>query len=155
MKILMILSNPFIVDPRVYKEAKSLVDAGHEVTVIVWDRKRDYDPESAVDGIKIIRIHNEGRSTSWYEEKYISSLIQNLITFMGTHAKDYKGNIRNLMKEHIGTFVEFSILRPLVSFFGDNFWTAHVFSQLLYWSDRGSRRDHFIFKTMMVIVVVK
>jgi len=80
MKILMILSNPFMVDPRVYKEAESLVDAGHEVTVIVWDRKRDYDPESAVDGIKIIRIHNEGmmkvlpndlfRNRFWWRRAY-------------------------------------------------------------------------------------
>jgi len=59
MKILMILSNPFMVDPRVYKEAKSLVNAGHEVSVIVWDRKKDYEPESIIEGIRVIRIHNE------------------------------------------------------------------------------------------------
>ncbi len=53
----MILSNPFMVDPRVYKEAESLVDAGHEVTVIVWDRKNEYNCEDIVDGIKIIRVH--------------------------------------------------------------------------------------------------
>jgi len=60
MKILMILSNPFIVDPRVYKEAKSLVNAGHEVTVIVWDRKNRYDSEDIVDGVKVVRIHTKG-----------------------------------------------------------------------------------------------
>ena len=58
MKILMLLSNPFMVDPRVSKEAKSLVDYGHEVTVIVWDRKVDYPSEDMIDGIRIIRIHN-------------------------------------------------------------------------------------------------
>jgi len=58
MKILMLLSNPFLVDPRVSKEAKSLVDKGHEVTVIVWDRKGDYPPEDKIDGVRIIRIHN-------------------------------------------------------------------------------------------------
>ena len=35
----MILSNPFIVDPRVYKEATSLVEAGHEVKAIVRNPK--------------------------------------------------------------------------------------------------------------------
>ena len=58
MKILMLLSNPFMVDPRVSREAKSLVDYGHEVTVIVWDRKVDYPSEDMSDGIRIIRIHN-------------------------------------------------------------------------------------------------
>ncbi|RCV62776.1 Glycosyltransferase involved in cell wall bisynthesis [Methanophagales archaeon] len=57
-KILMLLSNPFMVDPRVSREAKSLVDYGHEVTVIVWDRKGDYPSEDIIDGIRIIRIHN-------------------------------------------------------------------------------------------------
>jgi glycosyltransferase involved in cell wall biosynthesis len=35
-----------------------LVDYGHEVTVIVWDRKVDYPSEDMIDGIRIIRIHN-------------------------------------------------------------------------------------------------
>ncbi len=60
MNILMILSNPFMVDPRVYKEAKSLVAAGHSVTVIVWDRKKDYRSSDVVDGVRVVRIHNHG-----------------------------------------------------------------------------------------------
>ena len=56
----MILSNPFMVDPRVHKEAKALVDNGHEVTVIVWDRRSEYSPEDIVDNIRIIRVHNKG-----------------------------------------------------------------------------------------------
>ncbi len=58
IKVLMILSNPFIVDPRVYKEAKTLVEAGHDVSVIVWDRHREYEPETIIEGIKIVRVHN-------------------------------------------------------------------------------------------------
>jgi glycosyltransferase involved in cell wall biosynthesis len=60
MKVMMLLSNPFMVDPRVYKEAKALVDVGHEVTVIVWDRKNEYESVSVVEGIRIVRIHNTG-----------------------------------------------------------------------------------------------
>lgn len=60
LNILMFLSNPFMVDPRVYKEAKSLMEAGYRVTVIVWDRHNEYAAESVVDGIRIVRIHNTG-----------------------------------------------------------------------------------------------
>ncbi len=60
LKILMLLSNPFMVDPRVYKEAKALIKAGNEITVLVWDRHRDYEPESFVEGIRVVRIHNKG-----------------------------------------------------------------------------------------------
>ena len=48
----MILSNPFMVDPRVSKEARSLVNNGHKVTVIVWDRKNDYSESEGVEGFK-------------------------------------------------------------------------------------------------------
>ncbi|MDH7517806.1 MAG: hypothetical protein QHH19_05625, partial [Candidatus Thermoplasmatota archaeon] len=58
MKILMILSKEFTVDPRVYKEARSLIEAGHQVTVLMWDRKGGYEKESVIDEIKVIRLHN-------------------------------------------------------------------------------------------------
>jgi glycosyltransferase involved in cell wall biosynthesis len=54
----MTLSNPFTHDPRVYNEAKSLVKAGHEVTVIAWDRNGIKPIQEEKDGIKIFRIRN-------------------------------------------------------------------------------------------------
>ncbi|MCX6671997.1 MAG: glycosyltransferase family 4 protein [Euryarchaeota archaeon] len=60
MKILMVLSKEFIVDPRVYREATSLVKAGHQVTVVMWDRHALYEPESTVNGIRVVRLHNTG-----------------------------------------------------------------------------------------------
>jgi len=57
-KILMILSKPFILDPRVNQEAKTLVKNGYEVSIIVWDRKKLYQKEDIVDKIKVFRIHN-------------------------------------------------------------------------------------------------
>ena len=36
----MLLSNPFIVDPRVYKEAKSLVDAGMRLQLFFGIEKK-------------------------------------------------------------------------------------------------------------------
>ena len=80
----MVLSKEFIVDPRVYKEAKSLVDIGHDVTIIVWDRKGNYEPESNIDGIRVIRIHNKGlmrilpndlwRNPLWWRKAYKKGL---------------------------------------------------------------------------------
>ncbi len=54
--VLMILSNPLLVDPRVHKEAKALIEAGHRVTVIVWDRHGEYNERETVDGIEVIRL---------------------------------------------------------------------------------------------------
>jgi len=56
MKVLMFVSNAFVSDPRVYNEAKSLVQAGHEVTVIAWDRERQSPPRQNWDGIEVIRL---------------------------------------------------------------------------------------------------
>ena len=56
MKSLVFVSNAFTNDPRVYSEAKSLINAGHEVTVIAWDRERLLPTEAHWDGIHIIRL---------------------------------------------------------------------------------------------------
>ena len=80
----MILSNPFMVDPRVSKEAKSLVNNGHKVTVIVWDRKNDYSENENVEGINLVRIHNTrlmkllpndlSRNPVWWRKAYKKGL---------------------------------------------------------------------------------
>ena len=56
MKILMFRSSACTADPRVYNEATSLIKAGHEVTVVAWDRERDNLPQQTLDGIEIIRV---------------------------------------------------------------------------------------------------
>ena len=58
MNILMTLANPFTHDPRVYNEARSLVKAGHNVTVLAWNKKKDNASVEVKDGIKIIRSYN-------------------------------------------------------------------------------------------------
>lgn len=54
--VAMLLTNPFRPDPRVYKQALSLVRAGYKVTIICWDRLAEYKPIENLDGIEIIRI---------------------------------------------------------------------------------------------------
>ncbi|MFO7772802.1 MAG: glycosyltransferase family 4 protein [Dehalococcoidia bacterium] len=56
MKVLMFLSNAFTSDLRVYNEARSLLSAGHEVTVIAWDREKQSPPRQNWDGIEVVRL---------------------------------------------------------------------------------------------------
>jgi glycosyltransferase involved in cell wall biosynthesis len=56
MKVLMFVSNPFTSDPRVYNEAKTLIQAGYEVTVIAWDRERQNPSRQNWDGIEVVRL---------------------------------------------------------------------------------------------------
>lgn len=56
MNVLMFLANPFTNDARVYAEAKSLIKAGHEVTVVAWDREREHTRRQTWDGIEVVRV---------------------------------------------------------------------------------------------------
>jgi len=56
VNVLMFVSNPFIGDARVYAEAKSLIRAGYEVTVIAWDREKRNPPKQNWDGIEVVRL---------------------------------------------------------------------------------------------------
>ena len=58
MNILMLLSNPFVQDPRVYNEAKSLIKKGHKVTVLAWDKDKGHPHTESKDNIKIVRSYN-------------------------------------------------------------------------------------------------
>jgi len=58
MKILMILANPFTNDARVYNEAISLIKAGHNVTVLAWDKTKKHSAIDKKDKINIIRSYN-------------------------------------------------------------------------------------------------
>jgi glycosyltransferase involved in cell wall biosynthesis len=58
MNILMILSNPFVQDSRVYNEALSLIEVGHKVTILAWDKKREYSHTESKNDIKIVRSYN-------------------------------------------------------------------------------------------------
>jgi len=56
MRVAMFVSNPFTSDPRVYGEAESLIHAGHEVTVIAWDREKQSTPRQNWGGIEVMRL---------------------------------------------------------------------------------------------------
>jgi len=57
-KVLMILSKEIITDPRVYKEALTLVNNGYEVRVLCWNRNNSPIPEEIVKKIQVYRLKN-------------------------------------------------------------------------------------------------
>jgi len=54
--VAMLLTNPFRPDPRVHKEARTLVQAGYKVTVVCWDRQGELASQETIDGIAIQRV---------------------------------------------------------------------------------------------------
>lgn len=63
MHIIMVLTNSFDPDPRVYKEAKTLVEMGASVEILAWDREKKYfeKPIDNYEGIIINRFFADGR----------------------------------------------------------------------------------------------
>ncbi|NQT54092.1 glycosyltransferase family 4 protein, partial [bacterium] len=56
MHIAMILDNAFKPDPRVANEARSLVEAGHRVTLIAWDREGQRPRYEDWHGVRVERL---------------------------------------------------------------------------------------------------
>jgi len=60
MRTLMFVSNDVVHDPRVLKEARALIQAGHDVTAIGWDRSRSLPEREERDGLHIHRVRTSG-----------------------------------------------------------------------------------------------
>ena len=56
--IVMLLSNAFRPDPRVAREAGSLAQVGHRVTVVCWDREGQFPAQEVLSGYRIERVQN-------------------------------------------------------------------------------------------------
>ena len=52
----MLLANGFAPDPRVHKEARTLIAARYVVTIVCLDREQDRPREQQVDGIRVVRL---------------------------------------------------------------------------------------------------
>lgn len=60
--IVMLLAKAFAPDPRVQKEANSLARAGYRVSVISWDRKAEYPPQTQTEaGVTAYHVHIRSR----------------------------------------------------------------------------------------------
>ena len=60
MRVLMFVSNDVVHDPRVLKEARALIHAGHEVTAIGWDRSGVLAARDEQEGLEIHRVRTSG-----------------------------------------------------------------------------------------------
>jgi hypothetical protein len=65
VRIVMLLSNAFRPDPRVAREAKTLVQAGYEVTLVCWDREARHAPHESVHGYRVERVPDVRTVTIW------------------------------------------------------------------------------------------
>lgn len=54
----MLLSNAFRPDPRVLKEARALAAAGHDVTVVAWDREGRFPAQEQKEGFTVLRVQD-------------------------------------------------------------------------------------------------
>lgn len=63
MKVIMILTNSFDPDLRVYKEAQYIASKGYEVEILCWDREGKYKnkPTEQLGNIKIVRFFEESK----------------------------------------------------------------------------------------------
>ena len=100
MKIAMILTNGFDPDPRVYKEAKSLVKLGHSVDILCWDRSGTYTDkeEEIINGIKIKRFFENAKYGSGYKQIFKLFAFKNSVLnyikandFEAIHCHDFDG----------------------------------------------------------------
>jgi glycosyltransferase involved in cell wall biosynthesis len=91
MNILMTLANAFTHDPRVYNEAKSLVNNGHSVTVLAWDKTGKQPVYETKEGISIVRSYNS---------KFMTLLPYDIFRLHCWWKKGYKDALKLFEKNH-------------------------------------------------------
>ena len=65
-KTVLAVSNDFVLDMRIYREATSLAKAGYEVVVVGIKRKGDRLPkEERVEGFRVVRVEVPNESSGW------------------------------------------------------------------------------------------
>ena len=81
MKILMVLTNGFDPDVRVYKEAEYILAKGHSVEILCWDRNCEYKEYEQLKGINIRRfpiksVYGSGLKQIFSYAKFMKSIIK-------------------------------------------------------------------------------
>ncbi len=97
-KVFMLLTNPFKPDPRVYKEARTLIELGFDVTVVAWDREGSHKHFEVMEGIKVYRIPVISKYASFFDFliklplfyiKAMLCVIRNRHGLYSIHANDF------------------------------------------------------------------
>lgn len=117
-QIIMILTNGFDPDVRVYKESRYLIHKGFKVTILCWDRdlsKNHYDTEQ-VEGIKIVRfkiqaVYGTGKKQIPAFLKYIKCckryIKNNPCDYL--HCNDLDGAVAGYLAHRHGTKIVFDM----------------------------------------------
>ena len=74
-RVLMLLSNSFDPDPRVYNEARSLVKHGYQVSILAWDRDRKCPEREVMDGIGVERISLSSRHGRGFFQMFVMPVL--------------------------------------------------------------------------------
>lgn len=83
MKVLMLLSKEFLLDPRVYREATSLAENGYDVYVAMWDKEGKEDIEKE-KGVNVVRISAKNMAV-WLRKVYKKSLEMGKFDIIHSH----------------------------------------------------------------------
>lgn len=102
MKIVMLLTNGFDPDVRVYKEAKYLTEQGKKITILCWDRQEasKLPKKEEKDGIRVIRFQIPSVAGTGYRQagaylKYVKACKKYLTKYQPdyVHCHDLDGMI--------------------------------------------------------------
>lgn len=159
MNVLMTLSNPFTHDPRVYNEAKSLIETGYNVTILSWDRGKENPLIEFKDEVKIVRIYNTKfmdllpynilRLRFWLKEGYKKALSlhrQNSINVIHCH------NLDTLM---IGVKLKKKLGLPLI-YDAHEIWGYMVAKDLpKLWANYYLRKEKQLIKNVNEIIIAE
>lgn len=98
----MFLSNPFLSDPRVYKEAIFLVSMGYKVEIVCWNRNKEFLKNEIIDGIEVTRLH--------YPSKTGKGILKQIIPYF-----QYIFEIRKIITKSTADFFHFHDLDTGIS----------------------------------------
>lgn len=91
-RIIMLLTNGFDPDIRVYKEAKYLLSRGYEITILCWDREveKNYPETEDCEGIELVRFKIMSKPGSrWKQLRQFFRYISLCRKYLRKHTCDY------------------------------------------------------------------
>jgi len=107
--ICMIVHSYYEEDPRVRREAESLVASGHEVDVIALRQPGD-EPSAIVDGVNVRRLgvqRHQGAGVGTYLREYVSFLVRASLALVRAHRR------RRYRLVHVHSLPDFLVLAAL------------------------------------------
>ena len=119
--VVMLVTNACAPDPRVLRQARWLVQAGHEVTVHAFDRGQEHAPLETVDGVNVVRhhlgVHPYGASFATlrglrrFRQSALRACRETAVDVVVCHDADTLPLARTLRKQGVATVFDMHDLR--------------------------------------------